>query len=571
MIPSDDILKRLERLEGFAFGRCLRAKDVTDGSSSEGVGRNAALDDHSHAHGNRGGGALHAVASLNANGFMSTADKAKLNSLQSIFTIGAGLSLISNTLANTGLLGVTAFGTAGPSTTGLSVTSQLLALTAATESQPGGVSAVAQNFGGVKTFWVSGTNTVLATFDGNELRIDGRKGAAPQPPALKLLTAGSAVAQFISTTAGAVTLESLLGLTLKSAGVDSFRVDGTGTAYILGGLGQTLNLGATLASDTAGTGDFTVNAIGNSIVNANDGIGNATHIWKLNGTPSLALGSGALRPNFASGLTLGTATFPWGAAYLGTVNGGTLSGNNSGDVTLTGFGSTPNSRGLTLAGQTLNMQPADATNPGGISTTTQTLGAGRKTVETLTTGSGTGSGSQALTVRSSGTSVNALAEFMQGGSVYGYVGMGTDNVMRMEVLSSRPLALKNGSDRITVNTSDMALAPNPLVGVTIDSDFAAYDSNSTPRVVLEQSGRLTLTGGVKRNSGTIVGGEALLTTPSGYRPATRNRFFTVQCYGGVVNVTWQTDGVVVVNTVGGVSASPHLGIWFDGVSFDPRA
>lgn len=115
------------------------------------------------------------------------------------------------------------------------------------------------------------------------------------------------------------------------------------------------------------------------------------------------------------------------------------------------------------------------------------------------------------------------------------------------------------------------LLPATLVGVTLDADFLDYDANSTPRVMLEASGRMSLTGGVKRASSTVVNGEALLTTPAGYRPLTRNRFFCVQCYGGVVNITWQTDGVLVVNTVAGVSASPHLGIWFDGVTFDPRA
>lgn len=47
-------------------------------------------------------------------------------------------------------------------------------------------------------------------------------------------------------------------------------------------------------------------------------------------------------------------------------------------IALTAFGSTPNANGLSVSGQTLNMQPADGTNPGGVSTTTQTF-AGAKT------------------------------------------------------------------------------------------------------------------------------------------------------------------------------------------------
>lgn len=55
-----------------------------------------------------------------------------------------------------------------------------------------------------------------------------------------------------------------------------------------------------------------------------------------------------------------------------------LVGTNSGDVTLAAFGSTPGSNGASLSGQVLTLQPADATNSGGVSTGTQTL-AGAKT------------------------------------------------------------------------------------------------------------------------------------------------------------------------------------------------
>jgi hypothetical protein len=56
-----------------------------------------------------------------------------------------------------------------------------------------------------------------------------------------------------------------------------------------------------------------------------------------------------------------------------------IASTSAGDVTLGAFGSTPNANGLSINGsQVLNMQPADATNPGGVSTTTQTI-AGQKT------------------------------------------------------------------------------------------------------------------------------------------------------------------------------------------------
>lgn len=58
------------------------AVDVTDSTNAEGVATTLARSDHTHAHGARGGDTLHAVAiASGAAGFMSGADKAKLDSL----------------------------------------------------------------------------------------------------------------------------------------------------------------------------------------------------------------------------------------------------------------------------------------------------------------------------------------------------------------------------------------------------------------------------------------------------------------------------------------------------------
>jgi len=69
------------------------------------------------------------------------------------------------------------------------------------------------------------------------------------------------------------------------------------------------------------------------------------------------------------------------ATVTGTISGsnfsGSSSGTNTGDVTLSAFGSSPNSNGASLSGQALTLQPADASNPGGVSTTAQTF-AGNK-------------------------------------------------------------------------------------------------------------------------------------------------------------------------------------------------
>jgi hypothetical protein len=50
-------------------------------SNSEGTAASVARSDHIHAHGNQGGGTLHALATVSVNGFMSAADKSKLNGI----------------------------------------------------------------------------------------------------------------------------------------------------------------------------------------------------------------------------------------------------------------------------------------------------------------------------------------------------------------------------------------------------------------------------------------------------------------------------------------------------------
>jgi hypothetical protein len=54
------------------------AVEITDSTSDEGSGAPLARADHAHAHGDRGGGSLHALATTSVAGFMSPADKTKL-------------------------------------------------------------------------------------------------------------------------------------------------------------------------------------------------------------------------------------------------------------------------------------------------------------------------------------------------------------------------------------------------------------------------------------------------------------------------------------------------------------
>jgi len=57
------------------------AVELTDTTNAEGAATSLARSDHQHAHGNRGGGTLHALVTALAAGFMSAADKIKLDGL----------------------------------------------------------------------------------------------------------------------------------------------------------------------------------------------------------------------------------------------------------------------------------------------------------------------------------------------------------------------------------------------------------------------------------------------------------------------------------------------------------
>jgi hypothetical protein len=56
--------------------------EITDSTNTLGTVNKAAKEDHTHSHGNRGGGSLHAVATPLSDGFLSATDKAALDALE---------------------------------------------------------------------------------------------------------------------------------------------------------------------------------------------------------------------------------------------------------------------------------------------------------------------------------------------------------------------------------------------------------------------------------------------------------------------------------------------------------
>lgn len=113
--------------------------------------------------------------------------------------------------------------------------------------------------------------------------------------------------------------------------------------------------------NTAASGRFNW-AIGNQVVNSNN--------FEI--IPSTATdGSTFTTPVFKVSNT-------GDAVITGTIAASNLSGTNTGDVTLAAVGSAPSANGATLSGQVLILQPADATHPGLVTISSQTI-AGAKT------------------------------------------------------------------------------------------------------------------------------------------------------------------------------------------------
>jgi hypothetical protein len=100
--------------------------------------------------------------------------------------------------------------------------------------------------------------------------------------------------------------------------------------------------------------------------------GGAGSAQKLQLTPADATSPGVV--------TEVAQTFGGNKTFTGAISASNLSNTNTGNVSLLSFGVASNAAGLTLTAQQLNLEPADASNPGGVSTTTQSL-AGLKTFD----------------------------------------------------------------------------------------------------------------------------------------------------------------------------------------------
>ena len=129
----------------------------------------------------------------------------------------------------------------------------------------------------------------------------------------------------------------------------------------------------------------TVTSTGANVMNIDGG---STGTLNLNGTSTgdILIGGGSA----STGCTIvnSTGALSCTGGLTGSNFTGSSSGTNTGDVTLSAIGATPNANGATLTGQVLNLQPADGSFGGVVTTGTQTLAGAKTFSSTLTASSG---------------------------------------------------------------------------------------------------------------------------------------------------------------------------------------
>jgi len=151
--------------------------------------------------------------------------------------------------------------------------------------------------------------------------------------------------------------------------------------------GTNPGLVSTTTQTFAGNKTFTGTIAASNLSNTNTGDVTLAVVGAVPNANGASLSGQVLTLQSADGTNPGlvnitTQTFAGNKTFTGTISAsnfsGSSSGANTGDVTLAATGSTPNANGASLSGQVLTLQPADGTNSGLMSTTTQTL-AGNKT------------------------------------------------------------------------------------------------------------------------------------------------------------------------------------------------
>jgi hypothetical protein len=103
----------------------------------------------------------------------------------------------------------------------------------------------------------------------------------------------------------------------------------------------------------------------------------------------------------ASGTLKGRVALSYNGVYYQVISGA------GGTVSFNSFGSTPNSAGGSASGSAITLQPADGTNPGGVSTTTQTFAGAKTFAGSLTAAGNLNLGQNSSSVSGSNADLNS--------------------------------------------------------------------------------------------------------------------------------------------------------------------
>jgi len=261
-----------------------------------------------------------------------------------------------------------------------------LVLQPADATNPGGVSTTTQSLAGAKTF----LDQVKIDEASNQLVLGTTKTTtlnAPNPAANRIVTIPDAGAdssvvltESAQTINGAKTLSSTVN---TDGGIDVTATAGTDTLTIGGSNADVVNIGRSGA---------TVNIVGTTINQTVTNLNVTDKNITLNSGGSVGSGATAGIDVEENGSITGYVEVSadrnsWGlkapnTAGIATITPGasgiTINQSSHDPVTLAAVGSSPNGNGASLSGQQITLQPANASNPGVVSTGTQTF-AGDKT------------------------------------------------------------------------------------------------------------------------------------------------------------------------------------------------
>jgi Repeat of unknown function (DUF5907) len=496
------------------------------------------------------------------------------------FNSGGAMYATSTSALTTGTLPTSAGGTGLTSYTsgGALYTTSTTAITSGTlPISAGGTGSTTQNFvdlttaqtiAGAKTF----SSTIVGSISGNAATVTNGVYTTDKLNVLAL-TSSTELASVISNETGSgslvfatsptlvtpslgvasATSVAFAGSTSGTATISAPAVAGTGTAITLPAASGTLATLAgteTLTNKTLTSPTFTAPVLGTP---ASGTLTNATGLpltTGVTGVLPLANGGTGASTKAAAFDALSPMTTSGDIIYGGTSGTGTrLAKGTDGQVltlasgvpswatptginTLAAIGSTPNANGASISGTTLTLQPADGTNGGVVTTSSQTF-AGIKTFSNTTNSSSTTTGSVII---SGGLGVAKTIYVAEDSYINGLkIGKGLASLTNNIAIGGTTLAAattgdKNialGSSALAANTSgsdNVALGYNALAANTVGAGNTAIGSsslttmnNATSSNILRNTavGYETLSAMTAGNYNTVLGTYALDNMTSG--------------------------------------------------------